>query len=131
MVAANVLQDIELPPAVADNSLWLFLSSILLLLLLIVLFWFWKQRQQPIAKAIRHLKHLPDTPINPAAIAIILQDDLQIKHLSNSNSLLSKSFVQDLEYARFSAQTCSSAQYLVLKQQALDLLQCDIEKVSQ
>jgi hypothetical protein len=115
------LHDIELAPLLSDSSLWLLSLGLIIVVLLASGIHFWHKRQQPLAKAIRQLKHLDNQAINPAAISAILRHALQLKHLNRGD--LPADFVQNLQYAQFSASPISMEHYQALKQQAISLLQ--------
>ena len=117
----NLLEDIELAPALTDYSIMVGLIVLLGLLIAIAIIWFFYQYQQPVNKAIKQLKALADSPIKPTLINAYLQQALQTKQLAGTS--LPKAFIQRLDQACFSPTPCSLETYLALKQEALSFLQ--------
>lgn len=119
------LHGIELAPVASNSSLLIVLITIATLLSITGLIWYWKKQNQPLKKAIRHLKAIADKPLNPSIITAHLLQGLCVKQLKNSN--LPSDFIKQLEHAQFSSSPCSPEEYYSLKQKAIRLLQ-DIQE---
>lgn len=111
----NYLHDIELPTTgLPDFMLVLFV--LITLLLLIMMGRYYYQQQRPIARAKRQLRLLASTQANPQALAIFLQQGLQVQRLSESG--LPEDFLQRLDQARFAAYPCDLETFMQLKDEA-------------
>ncbi len=113
------LQDIELPPQ--GLSAWLvalivLLGFVLLLLVLLVC----RKRQYPLNQAKRQLLGLSTTSPDPDEIAKILREGFQVRQLKESG--LPEDFIQRLQQARFSNETCNPETLIALKNEAQTLL---------
>ena len=104
-----VLHDLELPPAPLPGYVWWLLALVMLLLLIAGLAW-WRKRQHPVARALRQLEHLPDSPPNPTALASILRE-------AGLTSLAA------LDHARFAPTPCPPDTFATLKREARTLLE--------
>ena len=120
------LQDIELAPLVSANNFLIMLTPIVILLCIMGLIWYWRRHNDPLKQSIKHLKNVPDMPVNPSIIAEKLLQGLSVKQLKNSS--LPDTFIKRLESSRFSSTPCTSKTYISLKQEAIDLLQDIHEK---
>lgn len=103
-----VLHDLELPPVPFPGYVWWLLVLVVLLLLIAGLAW-WRKRQHPVARALRQLEHLPDSPPNPAKLASILRE----AGLASPAAL---------DHARFAPIPCPET-FATLKREARTLLE--------
>ena len=103
------LRDLELPPEPLPVMVW-WLAAFALVLLLAGLFWYWRKRQHPVARALRQLERLPDSPPNPAKLASILRE----AGLTSPAAL---------DHARFAPIPCTSETFATLKREACALLE--------
>ena len=99
----HYLHDIELPATSLSPAILLLLTVVALLVLLIIAYTIYHQ-QRPIVRAKRRLRLLSTTEANPQALAMLLQQALQVKYLNDSS--LPKDFLHRLDQARFSADPC-------------------------
>jgi hypothetical protein len=110
-VAINptTLHDLELPPAPLPDYLW-WLAIGAGIVLLAGVIGYWRKLQHPVARALRQLDHLPDTPPNPTQLAAIMQ----------TAGLRPP---QSLDHARFAPTPCSAETFAALKREARILLE--------
>ena len=106
---STTLHDLELPPAPLPGYVWWLLALVMLLLLIAGLAW-WRKRQHPVARALRQLEHLPDSPPNPAKLANILREAGLTSPVT-------------IDHARFSPTPCTDETFATLKREARTLLE--------
>lgn len=105
----TTLQDLELPPPpLPEYLLWLAIFAGIALLAGAV--WYWRKWRHPVARALRKLDRLPETPPNPTQLAAILR-----------KAGLRPPF--SLDHARFSHTPCSTATFAALKREVRILLE--------
>ncbi|QQZ29958.1 DUF4381 family protein [Thiothrix subterranea] len=104
-----VLHDLELPPVPLPDDVWWLLALVVLLLLLAGLVW-WRKWQHPVARALRQLERLPNSPPNPAKLASILRE----AGLTSPAAL---------DHTRFAPTPCTPETFATLKREARTLLE--------
>ena len=104
-----ILHDLELPSVPLPDYVWWLLALLVLLLLIAGLAW-WRKWQHPVARALRQLERLPNSPPNLTALAAILR---------------TAGFTSPatLDHARFAPTPCTPETFATLKREARTLLE--------